>query len=819
MGKSHQNIAGQMKTELEEPLAAFAGAMKERRKIVQGGIEKLLKVKVAQTQQVNKTRDRYEQECLKIKGYLAQGHMVMGQEERKNKAKLEKTQINLATSNTEYENAVKILEETTGRWNRDWKAAADKFQDLEEERLDFMKSSLWSFANIASTVCVSDDASCEKVRLSLENCEVEKDIVRFIKERGTGQEIPDPPKYINFCRGDVSDTQSEASEDDSYSVAQFQRTINPAYRSSSPQPSTYESHHNPQTSLARDLGHDPGTPPSREATLTPQKLVTDRGKPPQLDYQPQPSRLGYDQSQHGPLAAVPHDPYPMDGMTMLCRTGPPSERSSAHSPVRPSSRDSQSEYSNPTSFSSQEPPSGKTSPVKQSAPPAERNLMKKKSGFFQSHSPFRRKSNKEKDNSTVMTSSNRNTWSASRTNNNQNTPSRRDQTYGQESRNMITGRATGSPEPIDPNASYQLNVGNNVFDVATPDRKSKAAQNKAAQQEDDADPIAQALAELKGVTKASSSRMSADNYHGISTPAPGATPNSRPGGAQMANGALMAGMRGTPPPSYDQPVQRLGLPQPAFTSKAMQQTRQKYVDQTQNMFNSQGRSDSQGGYGSGSQSRPGTRGNDMPRAASPAPPRSASPRPGMQVDTRQAYRSASPNPYGGSQRRPHSESPQKRGSDLGYYRHTSPNDVARAVSPAPFRDQDRPGSSHVNNDMSIQLAPGPDEGYGSKGRASSRAGNVRPMSHYGGQDGSGGASRQRSKSVAEVRQFNREGRPILHFARALYMYQAAIPEELSFAKGDILAVLRHQDDGWWEAEVAGKNGRPGLVPSNYLQNC
>lgn len=56
MGKAHQNIAGQMKTELDEPLAAFAGAMKERRKIVQGGIEKLLKVKVQQTQQVNKVR-------------------------------------------------------------------------------------------------------------------------------------------------------------------------------------------------------------------------------------------------------------------------------------------------------------------------------------------------------------------------------------------------------------------------------------------------------------------------------------------------------------------------------------------------------------------------------------------------------------------------------------------------------------------------------------------------------------------------------------------------------------------------------------------
>jgi hypothetical protein len=58
MGKSHQNIAGQMKTELEEPLAAFAGAMKERRKIVQNGIEKLLKVKVAQTQLVNKVSSK-----------------------------------------------------------------------------------------------------------------------------------------------------------------------------------------------------------------------------------------------------------------------------------------------------------------------------------------------------------------------------------------------------------------------------------------------------------------------------------------------------------------------------------------------------------------------------------------------------------------------------------------------------------------------------------------------------------------------------------------------------------------------------------------
>jgi hypothetical protein len=72
----------------------------------------------------------------------------------------------------------------------------------------------------------------------------------------------------------------------------------------------------------------------------------------------------------------------------------------------------------------------------------------------------------------------------------------------------------------------------------------------------------------------------------------------------------------------------------------------------------------------------------------------------------------------------------------------------------------------------MQLAPGPEEGYGSQGRSSGRSGgsgSSRPMSYYGGQSGQQGSasSRQRSKSVADIRQFNRDGRPILHFGKSL----------------------------------------------------
>lgn len=60
IAKQHQSIAVQMKSELEEPLAAFAGAMKERRKLIQGAIEKLLKLKIQQTINVNKVSGRGE---------------------------------------------------------------------------------------------------------------------------------------------------------------------------------------------------------------------------------------------------------------------------------------------------------------------------------------------------------------------------------------------------------------------------------------------------------------------------------------------------------------------------------------------------------------------------------------------------------------------------------------------------------------------------------------------------------------------------------------------------------------------------------------
>lgn len=653
----------------------------------------------------------------------------MGQEERKNKAKLEKTQIQMASTSNEYESAVKCLEETTGRWNRDWKLACDKFQDLEEERLDFTKSSLWTFANIASTVCVSDDASCEKIRLSLEGCEVEKDITSFIQDRGTGQEIPDPPKYINFCRGDINDSASEASEDEAYSVAQFQRTINPAFRTSSPAPSTLESHHDPNSDLAKQMsGHDDQSTP-RAGSQT----ITANGPPPgQPDFRRQAAEVqaAFQNAAPVDLAPVPHNEYPTDGMTMFCRTDSQADRSAATSPMRPGSRDTQSDYSNPTSFSSVEPTSRTVSPAKPTSP--NKKLEKKRSGFF-SNSPFRRRSKHEKERPQSVAGTASNTWSPTKsTNSGPNRPG-------------IQARDFAHPddlEPVDPRANFQLNVGNNVFDVASPDTRSKPSSlNRRQIPMDDEDPLVAALAELKGVGKQSSTRVSADRYHGIATPAPG---------SQMQN-PQAAAQHGTPPPGYhDQGVvKHLGAPQPAHTAASMQAATRKYAGQTAEIYGS---------------SRPGSshvNGGMAPRTASPLPMRSTSPRPGLNAD---AYRAASPNPYGGQNRpgmrqpQPANASPQKGGYG-SYSRHGSPGDAhGRAPSPNPgyARDQ-RPGSAQA-----MVLSQGPtDQGALGQGGRGGRGQVSRPMSYYGGGGGSQmGDSRTRSRSVAAPRDAR-----ILHYGK------------------------------------------------------
>lgn len=217
-GKSHAAAAAQFRAELDDPLAAFAANIRARRKTTQALADKLTKAKQAQNAAAERTRERFEAECNRINGYFAQQNLLMGKELERNNQKLDKAHVSVEMAKRDYQNSLRLLAEATDRWAKDWKDSCDKFQDSEEERVSFLKSSLWAYTNIVSTVCVSDDEGCESIRVALEGTDVMADNELFVRTKATGSEILDPPEFINYLNGYSPDSATR-----SYKTAHFPR--------------------------------------------------------------------------------------------------------------------------------------------------------------------------------------------------------------------------------------------------------------------------------------------------------------------------------------------------------------------------------------------------------------------------------------------------------------------------------------------------------------------------------------------------------------------------------------------------------------------
>ncbi|KAG4302598.1 hypothetical protein PCK1_001182, partial [Pneumocystis canis] len=224
IAKQHSNIALQIRSELEEPLHTLSSDMRATRKAIQSNLEKLRRIKTAQEQQVQKFKEKIEDKNGRTSGYGSQSGLFLGKTLDRNSSKIDKAQI-AAQNNNDYMLAITVLQETSIKWIREWKIACDKFQDLEEKRISFIKDGLWAFCAIISTACVSNSKSYEKLRASIEKCNPQNDIQLFIRTKGTGKEIPNPPKSKDPRNGIEDLNESD------YSIAQFFRVSDPQFRS------------------------------------------------------------------------------------------------------------------------------------------------------------------------------------------------------------------------------------------------------------------------------------------------------------------------------------------------------------------------------------------------------------------------------------------------------------------------------------------------------------------------------------------------------------------------------------------------------------
>ncbi|KAF7294095.1 hypothetical protein MKEN_01456100 [Mycena kentingensis (nom. inval.)] len=235
---SHQELAQKVRSDLEGQASAFYAKQQHHKKTYQSGIEKEFKAKQLQEGYVAKAREKYETDCMRINSYTAQLGLVQGKDAERIHLKLERTQSTVAQNERDFMNFARALEDTVGKWEQDWKVFCDCCQDLEDDRIEFMKDNMWAYANAVSTTCVNDDESCEKIRLALEQMEPERDQENFVRSYGTGNQIPDPPPFVDYTNPHAIPSASART---TYRVANFPRSSQrPAPMRRSPQPAEPE---------------------------------------------------------------------------------------------------------------------------------------------------------------------------------------------------------------------------------------------------------------------------------------------------------------------------------------------------------------------------------------------------------------------------------------------------------------------------------------------------------------------------------------------------------------------------------------------------
>ncbi|KAF9358529.1 Proline-serine-threonine phosphatase-interacting protein 2 [Mortierella sp. AD094] len=172
-GKSHIELAGKMRDQLESALAEFNNSQKDKRKLHQASIDRTFRNKQLYLQQLVKAKEKYDAECVRTKGLSAAKMNLVGKELDKVSLKMEKTELASRAADVEYQASIRQLTEINDKWVAEWRAACD---------------------------------SCERIRTSLESCDVYQNLQSFIDTCATGEEAPDIPTYLSAKNPDAPES-------------------------------------------------------------------------------------------------------------------------------------------------------------------------------------------------------------------------------------------------------------------------------------------------------------------------------------------------------------------------------------------------------------------------------------------------------------------------------------------------------------------------------------------------------------------------------------------------------------------------------------
>ncbi|KAI8977048.1 hypothetical protein BDF20DRAFT_913426 [Mycotypha africana] len=200
--RAHIDLAQQLKDHLEAPLDGFVRDQKDLRRAQQQQIEKSKQFRSLYQADVLRAKECYSSECNKLialEQYLSDiksnTRPASADEILRIEKEIEEQKKMVAVADQVYKRSIDNYNAGNETWVNDWTNVANICQEMEVKRISYLRSTLWSFANMMTSTFSIDEECCDRIRTALEITDVQKDIQTFVQRYGTGNRIPGPLSY------------------------------------------------------------------------------------------------------------------------------------------------------------------------------------------------------------------------------------------------------------------------------------------------------------------------------------------------------------------------------------------------------------------------------------------------------------------------------------------------------------------------------------------------------------------------------------------------------------------------------------------------
>ncbi|KAL7322587.1 hypothetical protein PS15p_211570 [Mucor circinelloides] len=196
--RAHIDLAQQLQDHLEVPLDGFLKDQRDVRKMQQQHIENSKQLKNLHEADVARAKDYCLSEYNKLRSMEAyRSELSSGSTDdiAKIEKEIDEQKRMVAVADQVYKRSVDNYNAVNDKWVNDWSSTADVYQEMEVKRISYLRSTLWSFANMMTITFSIDEECCDRIRTALEITDVQKDVTAFVQRYGTGNRIPAPMQY------------------------------------------------------------------------------------------------------------------------------------------------------------------------------------------------------------------------------------------------------------------------------------------------------------------------------------------------------------------------------------------------------------------------------------------------------------------------------------------------------------------------------------------------------------------------------------------------------------------------------------------------